>query len=68
MAVSKAHIKASAKYNLNNYKSFTVNLKIEDYNSLNDYCVSNNVSKNAIIKEALKAYLEQQKDKADNNR
>ena len=45
MAVSKAHIKASNKYNKENYKKIQANVKPEDYEELssmieNEMCVS----------------------------
>ena len=46
---SKAHIKASAKYNANNYKTFTVNVKIADYEIIDRYCKDNNISKAQLI-------------------
>lgn len=46
---SKAHIKASAKYNASNYKTFTVNAKIADYEIIDRYCKDNNISKAQLI-------------------
>ena len=46
---SKAHIKASAKYNASNYKTFTVNVKIADYEIIDRYCKDNNISKAQLI-------------------
>lgn len=58
MAVSKAHIKASNKYNKENYKKLQANVKPEDYQMIDDYCKANNVSKAKFIVEACKFYIE----------
>ena len=43
--MSKSHIKASAKYNKANYKAFQVQIKIDDYNKIAEYCDKNEISK-----------------------
>lgn len=43
--MSKSHIKASAKYNKANYKSFQVQIKIDDYNKIAEYCEDKGISK-----------------------
>lgn len=54
MAVSKAHIKASNKYNKENYKKIQANVKPNDYNMIDDYCKKNDISKAKFIVEACK--------------
>ena len=49
MAMSKAHIKATAKYNKENYKTFTVNAKIADYEKIELFCNANNISKAQLL-------------------
>ena len=50
--MSKAHIKASAKYNKDNYKTFTVNARIADYEKIELYCNTNNMSKAQLLLKA----------------
>ncbi len=52
MPVSKAHIKASNKYNKENYKKLQANVKPEDYNKINNYCDKMNISKASFITSA----------------
>ncbi|MDE6709786.1 MAG: hypothetical protein K2J76_04795 [Oscillospiraceae bacterium] len=54
MAVSKAHIKASNKYNKENYKQLKVNVKPNDYNTIDNYCKGKGVSKTQFIVAACK--------------
>lgn len=58
MAVSKAHIKASNKYNKANYKQLKANIKPEDYAMIDDYCNKSGVSKAQLIVTACKEYIE----------
>ena len=52
MSMSKAHIKATAKYNKDNYKTFTVNAKIADYEKIELFCNTNNISKAQLLLKA----------------
>ena len=63
MAVSKAHIKASNKYNKENYKKIQANVKPDDYTMIDDYCKKNDISKAKFIVEACKYYIENHKEK-----
>ena len=54
MAVSKAHIKASNKYNKENYKQLKANVKPDDYNTIDAYCKGKGVSKTQFIVAACK--------------
>lgn len=58
MAVSKAHIKASNKYNINNYKQLKANIKPDDYNLIDEYCKSIGISKASFILHACKYCIE----------
>lgn len=58
MSVSKAHIKASNKYNKDNYKKLQANVKPDDYNAINDYCDKMNISKAAFITSACKYIID----------
>ena len=52
VAMSKAHIKASSRYNQKNYRSFTINAKISEYEKIEKYCNDNNISKNKLLLSA----------------
>ncbi len=58
MAVSKAHIRASNKYNQLNYKQLKAQIKPEDYDLIDTYCKENNISKAQLIVKAIKYYIE----------
>lgn len=58
MAMSKAHIKASNKYNKENYRKIQANIKPADYDIIDNYCKTNNVSKSELIVNACKMYIE----------
>ncbi len=62
MAVSKAHIKASNKYNKENYKKIQANVKPDDYDMIDDYCKKNDISKAKFIVEACKFYIDNHSD------
>lgn len=62
MAVSKAHIKASNKYNKANYKQLKANVKPDDYTVIDDYCKAHDISKAKFIVEACKFYIENHND------
>lgn len=49
VAMSKAHIEASSRYNQKNYRSFTVNAKISEYNKIEKYCIANGISKAQLL-------------------
>jgi hypothetical protein len=49
LAVTKAHINASKKYNAKTYKAFTVNAKIAEYEKISEYCEKNDVSKAQLL-------------------
>lgn len=57
MAMSKAHIKASAKYNKDNYKKIQANIKPDDYKMIDDYCRNSGMSKAQLIVAACKEYI-----------
>ncbi len=58
MSVSKAHIKASNKYNKANYKQLKANVKPDEYKMVDDYCKNNDISKAALIIKAIKYCIE----------
>ncbi len=49
MAVSKAHIKASNKYNKANYKQLKANVRPEDYAVIDSYCKLAGISKAQLL-------------------
>lgn len=57
MAMSKAHIRASAKYNKDNYKKIQANIKPDDYKMIDDYCKNSGMSKAQLIVTACKEYI-----------
>ncbi len=65
MAVSKAHIKASNKYNKENYKKIQANVKPEDYDLIDGYCKSQKISKAKFIVEACKFYIDNHDDNSN---
>ncbi len=58
MGVSRAHIKATAKYNKANYKQLKANIKPADYQMIDDYCVENDISKAALIVNSIKYVID----------
>lgn len=54
MAVSKAHTRASAKYNAKTYKTFTVNAKIADYEQITAVSSAAGMSKAGFLIAAAK--------------
>ncbi len=58
MSVSKAHIKASNKYNKANYKQLKANVKPDDYEAIDNYCKNNGISKAALIINSIKYCIE----------
>ena len=57
MAMSKAHIRASAKYNKDNYKKIQANIKPDDFKMIDDYCKNSGMSKAQLIVTACKEYI-----------
>ena len=57
MSVSKAHIKASNKYNTKTYKQLKINIRPSDYDMIDNYCKDNNISKASLILNACKEYI-----------
>lgn len=49
LAVTKAHIKASRKYNEKNYKQLSTMVKPIDYELIDNYCKTNGISKAKLI-------------------
>lgn len=54
MSVSKAHIKASNKYNKENYKKIQANIKPDDYNAIEKHCEKTGMSKASLIVKAIR--------------
>lgn len=57
MSQSKAHIKASNKYNQLNYKKIQANIKPVDYDIIDSYCKNSGISKAELIVKACKEYI-----------
>ena len=58
MAVSKAHIKASNKYNKENYKKIQANIKPSDFEIIEKHCKDTGLSKATVIVNAVKYCIE----------
>ena len=58
MSVSKAHLKASNKYNKANYKQLKANIKPEDYKLIDEFCKNNDISKASMIVNSVKYCIE----------
>ncbi len=65
MAVSKAHTRASAKYNAKTYKTFTVNAKIAEYEQITAVASSIGMSKAGFLLAAAKYCIENSIDLAN---
>lgn len=62
MTVSKAHIKASAKYNKANYAEIKVYVKKEEKETIKAIATSQGMSVNAFITTAIDYYLQHTKE------
>lgn len=58
MPMSKAHIKASNKYNKENYRKIQANIKPADFDVIEEFCKKNNISKAELIVRACKMYID----------
>ena len=58
MSLSESRRKANAKYNAKTYKSFTVNMRIPEYETVDDYCRRAGISKNQLILISCKDWIE----------
>ena len=58
MDATKAHIKASRKYNEKNYKKIQANIKPVDYELIDSYCKTNGISKAQLIVNCCKYCIE----------
>lgn len=57
MAVTKAHIKASNKYNKEHYSKIQANIGQITYNGACVYCAHFNISKAKLISNAIRKYI-----------
>ena len=58
MSSTKAHIKATSKYNKANYKQLKANIKPSDYQLIDDYCTANNISKASLIVNSIRYVID----------
>ena len=58
MPVSEAKKRANQKYSAKTYKRLSTNIKIADYDLIDNYCKNNNISKAKLIVAALKYCFE----------
>lgn len=57
MAISEAKKRANAKWDQANIKMGSYKMGIELYTSFEQFCKDNNLSKNKVINEAVKMYI-----------
>ena len=67
MAMSKAHIKASYKYNTKNYKNLQAHIKPTDFELIDNFCKEHNISKAELIVKSCKLYIESEQTKKEQN-
>lgn len=68
MASTKAHIKASNKYNQENYKKIQANIKPDDFTMIEKYCADTGLSKAQLIVKAIRYCIDHDIDLiGDNN-
>ena len=58
MSSTKAHIKASNKYNKENYKKIQANIKPDDYKMIEEHCAATGISKAQLIVKAIRYCVE----------
>lgn len=61
MAISEAKKRANAKWDQANIKNGSYKMAIELYTSFEQFCKDNNLSKNKVINEAVKMYIDSYK-------
>lgn len=64
MAISEAQKKASKKWDQENMKSGSFKMYIDLFNEFEQFCKDNNISKNKVINEAVKEYIENKKNES----
>lgn len=67
MSLSESRRKANAKYNAKTYKSFTVNMRIPEYEALDEYCRNVGISKNQLVLMSCKDWIERHPIGDDNS-
>lgn len=61
MAISEAKKRANLKWDQANIKNGSYKMAIELYASFEQFCKDNNLSKNKVINEAVKMYIDSYK-------
>lgn len=61
MAISEAKKRANAKWDQTNLKNGSYKMGIDLYISFEQFCKDNNLSKNRVINEAVKMYIDSYK-------
>lgn len=56
--MSKPQTKASNKYNKANYKQLKANIKPDDYNLIDTYCSTHNISKAQLIVKSIRYIID----------
>ena len=62
MAISEARKKANKKWDQANMKSGSFKMYIDLFNEFEQFCKDNNISKNKVINEAVREYMENKKN------
>ena len=68
MARSDAQKKADKKYHETHLKSFTVNVKISDYDMITRYCEANSMSKSKLLLESTRYIIDNEIDLSPNKK
>lgn len=66
MPRTDAQKRADAKYHAKTYKSFTVNMRIPEYEALDEYCRNVGISKNQLVLMSCKDWIERHPISIDN--
>lgn len=64
MAISEAQKKASKKWDQANMKSGSFKMYLDLFDEFEQFCKDNNISKNKVINEAVKEYIENKKNES----
>ena len=61
MPISDARKKANQKWNAANYKQINLQLPIDEFNAINEFCDSTNQTRNGFIRQAIKEKIERER-------
>lgn len=64
MAISEARKKANKRWEQKNMRSGSFKMYLDLYKKFEQFCKDNNISKNKVINEAVKEYIENKKNES----